>query len=309
MPYTLSLLDKSPIAPGQSAAEAVQATLRFAQRAEELDYHRFWVAEHHNVAELASSAPEILVAHLLSRTSRIRIGSGGVMLQHYSPYKVAEVFHLLSAIAPDRVDLGVGKAPGGLPLSTRALQWHLAEKPDFNAQFALLDDFLKQSLDKIHPLHGVRAEPVPEKGPQPFLLGASVDSARAAARRDWAFVYAGHLNADPAVLEATLSAYRTESGGRSPLLALAALAADSEEQAAKAVEGIKIFKVHLENGQSVSVGSPASTQRSPLAPTRMPASSSPATSGTRQDRRADSAGPASPTSTRSARVANVMRSL
>src|SRR5262245_32064940 len=122
MTYVLSLLDKSPIDPDKTAAEALHETTRLAGRAEELGLYRFWVAEHHDMPTLASSAPEILIAHLLAHTSRIRVGAGGVMLQHYSAYKVSETFNLLAALSSGRVDLGVGKAPGGFPYSTRALQ-------------------------------------------------------------------------------------------------------------------------------------------------------------------------------------------
>src|ERR1700712_3287474 len=117
MSYLLSLLDKSPIEQGGSATDALRSTVRLAIRAEELGYHRFWVAEHHNMPALASSAPEALIGYLLARTTMIRIGSGGIMLQHYSAYKVAETFNLLASLAPGRVDLGVGKAPGGFPLA------------------------------------------------------------------------------------------------------------------------------------------------------------------------------------------------
>src|SRR5262245_56161783 len=136
MTYLLSLLDKSPIDQGKDAADALRATTKLAIRAEALGYHRFWVAEHHDMPTLASSPPEVLIAHLLARTSKIRVGAGGVMLQHYSAYKVAEAFNLLSALAPGRVDLGVGKAPGGFPFSTRALQkaFDPARKPDFAGQ-------------------------------------------------------------------------------------------------------------------------------------------------------------------------------
>lgn len=122
MPYALSFLDKSPIHDGEAAQTALARTIKLAQKAETAGFHRFWVAEHHNSPELASSSPEVLISFLLAHTKHIRIGSGGVMLQHYSTYKVAENFNLLSSLAPGRVDLGVGKAPGGLPLSTRALQ-------------------------------------------------------------------------------------------------------------------------------------------------------------------------------------------
>lgn len=122
MAYRLSLLDKAPVLQGESPTAALQRTLQMAQRAEEWGYHRFWLAEHHNTAQLASPSPEVLIAWIIAQTRHIRVGSGGVMLQHYSPYKVAENFNLLASLAPGRIDLGVGKAPGGLPLSTHALQ-------------------------------------------------------------------------------------------------------------------------------------------------------------------------------------------
>ena len=130
MSYQLSVLDKSPVAAGENATQALARSLKLAQRAESWGYKRFWVAEHHNSEQLASPSPELLIAWIAAQTRTIRVGSGGVMLQHYSPYKVAENFNLLSSLAPDRIDLGVGKAPGGLPLSTRALQLgvNLAEK-------------------------------------------------------------------------------------------------------------------------------------------------------------------------------------
>ena len=135
MSWRISILDKSPVAEHETAADALARTLALAQQAETLGYHRFWIAEHHNTPQLASPSPELLIAWILGQTKRIRVGSGGVMLQHYSPYKVAENFNVLAAIAPGRVDLGVGKAPGGLPLSTRALQHGLnpQEKGSFAA--------------------------------------------------------------------------------------------------------------------------------------------------------------------------------
>lgn len=205
MTYRLSLLDKSPIPPGVSTAQALRSTLAMAQRAEALGYHRFWVAEHHGNPQVAGSAPEILVAWLLAHTQRIRIGSGGVMLQHYSPYKVAEVFKLLSALAPGRVDLGIGKAPGGLPQSTRALQArHDPSQPiNFDSLLSDLNGFLRDDLPAGHPLAASRALPKPSTLPQCVLLGASPDSAQLASRLGWGFSYAGHFNDDPALLAST----------------------------------------------------------------------------------------------------------
>lgn len=123
MRYKLGILDQSPVFPGKSANDALQQTVQLAQKAEAWGYSRFWVSEHHHMEEIAGSSPEVLISHLLAKSNRIHIGSGGVMLRHYSPYKVAENFNLLANLAKGRVDLGVGKAPGGLPLSTRALQY------------------------------------------------------------------------------------------------------------------------------------------------------------------------------------------
>lgn len=252
MAYALSLLDKSPLSKGESATDALKRTVALAQLAEKLGYRRFWVAEHHNVAELASSSPEILIAHLLAQTSRIRIGSGGVMLQHYSAYKVAENFNLLASLAPGRVDLGVGKAPGGLPLSTRALQGDRdpARKPDLGQQVAELGAY----LDGAGPVAGLSATPRPPIAPQRFLLGASVESAELAAAHGWEFVFARHLNGDDALLDETVAAYRAATG-RAPVIAVSVIVSEYPGEAEAEAAKIKLFKVHVPGAQSVTVGS------------------------------------------------------
>jgi luciferase family oxidoreductase group 1 len=262
MSYLLSLLDKSPIADGEDASEALARTIALAQRAERLGFHRFWVAEHHDTPRLASPSPEVLIAYLLARTSRIRVGSGGVMLQHYSPYKVAETFNLLAALAPGRVDLGVGKAPGGLPLSTRALQAGVdpARKPPFAEQLAQLDAFLDDTLADADPLAGVKATPRPAVKAERFLLGASVESAQLAAAEGWSYVHAGHLNGDAALLERVFAAYRSVSGGWAPLLAVGVIAAETEARAERLAANLRMFKVHVDTGQSVTVGSVAQAE-------------------------------------------------
>jgi luciferase family oxidoreductase group 1 len=253
MTYLLSLLDKSPIEPGSTATQALHATTVAAIRAEQLGFHRFWVAEHHGMANLASSAPEILIAHLLARTSKIRIGSGGVMLQHYSAYKVAETFNLLASLAPGRVDLGVGKAPGGFPLSTEALRaaTDSARRASFETQLAELDAYLTGESDPERAL----ATPLPPAPPERFLLGASVESARLAAEKGWRLVFAAHLNGDPSNLRRTFEAYRQATRGKVPPLALAAFAAESGDQARARIGELSIFKLFLPDGQSVNVGS------------------------------------------------------
>lgn len=134
MGYKLSLLDQSPIAEGMSVEQALAQTVSLAKVAEALGYYRFWVSEHHNSDELAGSSPEVLITWLLAHTTTLRIGSGGVMLQHYSPYKVAENFHVIGALAGGRVDLGIGKAPGGLPLATGRYSRRSARQSAFPSQ-------------------------------------------------------------------------------------------------------------------------------------------------------------------------------
>lgn len=257
MGYALSLLDKSPIFVGETANAALKRTVTLARQAEKWGFHRFWVAEHHDTSGVASSSPEVLIAFLAASTSRIRIGSGGVMLQHYSPYKVAENFNVLAALAPGRIDLGVGKAPGGLPFSTRALQGLPArpEKPNFAAQLAELSAFLDDTLPMAHPLAGVKATPVPAVSAQRFLLGASADSAELAAAQGWAFVFASHLNGDEDVLRQTLDVYREKAPGRRPVLAVGVVVAQTDAEADRLAGDLEHFKVHVQGGQSVTVGS------------------------------------------------------
>lgn len=252
MSWRISILDKSPVAEHETAADALARTLSLAQQAETLGYHRFWIAEHHNTPQLASPSPELLIAWILGQTRRIRVGSGGVMLQHYSPYKVAENFNLLAAIAPGRVDLGVGKAPGGLPLSTRALQLGLSqqEKGDFASQLAQLNGWIKPTSQE----EAVRATPQPQVPAAGFLLGASTESARLAASLNWDFVFAAHLNGDPDLLREVIGTWRAHSA-REVIVAVQAIVAPTQEQAEALASAVEVWGVELANGQRVTVAS------------------------------------------------------
>ena len=162
----LSILDQSPVQDGCAGPEALQRTIELAQAAERWGYHRFWVAEHHNSDSYMGSSPEVLISHLLAKTDRIRVGSGGVMLQHYSPYKVAENFNVLASLGPGRVDLGIGRGPGGLPRSTRALQEELAaEKKPFRNKLVELEQWLGRSKELDDAPPRVSAKPLPRNRP------------------------------------------------------------------------------------------------------------------------------------------------
>jgi luciferase family oxidoreductase group 1 len=253
--YLLSLLDKSPLQKGESAAVALARTTILAQAAERLGFHRFWLAEHHGMPTLASSAPEVLIAHILARTSRIRVGSGGIMLQHYSAYKIAETFNTLAALAPGRVDLGVGKAPGGFPLSTKALQagFDLKRRPGFAEQLAELGVYLSRGFERGPP-SGAVAAPIPPVSPERFLLGGSVESAVLAAEQGWGFVFAGQLNGDPALIERSFEAFADRGGHGTPLLTVLALLSKTQALAEERAQGLRMVKVLFPGGHSVNLG-------------------------------------------------------
>src|ERR687894_2797511 len=155
----LSVLDQSPLSEGSTGADALRNTLDLAQLADELGYHRYWLAEHHGGPMLAGPSPEVLIGPVASATRRIRVGSGGVMLPHYSPFKVAESFSLLSGLYPGRIDLGLGRASGTDPLTTYALQRDRrdAAPDDFPQQLAELLAYLGGTLPADHPFKRLEA--------------------------------------------------------------------------------------------------------------------------------------------------------
>lgn len=260
MGVKFGILDQSIVFPGQTPSEALGNTVKLARFAEARGYHRFWVSEHHDSPGIAGSSPEVLISHLLARTDRIRIGSGGVMLQHYSPYKVAENFNVLATLAPGRVDLGIGRAPGGLPRSTRALQRGLAEERALEEKLAELEGYLKGEAGESHPFPGIQANPLPEQPAGIYLLGTSVSSAELAAKRGYPYAFALFINSDYETARAALQAYRRQfdrSRGTEPysILALAAIVADSEEDAASLAGDLKSVRVTLASGRTVNVAS------------------------------------------------------
>lgn len=260
MSYQLSVLDKCPVSEGDSATEALENMLNLARAAEQWGYKRFWLAEHHNTSSLASPSPEILIAWVIAHTRKIHVGSGGVMLQHYSPYKVAENFNLLASLAPGRVDLGIGKAPGGLPLSTRALQSGRdpAQQGSFSEQLALLDRYL-HTRDSAGQQDSLLATPIAESPPRQFLLGASTDSAQLAAELGWNFVFAAHLNGDRNLLR-KFSDYWQQHTRRPVIVAVQAIVSEQPEHAIRQAEELQLWQVTLENGQHVTVGSEAQAE-------------------------------------------------
>lgn len=250
MNYRLSLLDKSPVVAGRTPSEALAATIRSAMLADELGYHRYWLAEHHAIPGLASAAPEIMAAHILARTKNIRVGSAGVLLQHYGAYKVAETFSVLASLGQGRVDLGIGRSPGGLPLVTRALQKELKE-----GALAALDRRLDDLAAWLKgPHEGAEIIPRPEAGPQPFLLGGSLTTAQKALDLGWSYVHAGHQDGNAETTRAALSLIR-DAGGTPPVLAVLAFAAPTREEAEARLGDQEFLRLTFEDGHSVNLGS------------------------------------------------------
>jgi luciferase family oxidoreductase group 1 len=198
----LSVLDQSPISEGSSGAQAAHNTIALAQLAEKLGYHRYWVAEHHGTPMLAGASPEVLIAAIGANTSRMRVGSGGVMLPHYSPLKVAETFSLLSGLYPGRIDLGLGRASGTDPRTTLALQRdrRYSAPDDFPQQLVELLAYIDGTLPADHPFARIVATPGAPEKPEPWLLGSSPQSGIWAAELGLPYAFADFINSDGAAI-------------------------------------------------------------------------------------------------------------
>ncbi|HEX2122995.1 MAG TPA: MsnO8 family LLM class oxidoreductase, partial [Thermoanaerobaculia bacterium] len=188
----LSVLDQAPIAEGSTGAEALRNSLRLAQLAEDLGYARYWVAEHHGTPALACASPEALIGPIATVTSRIRVGSGGVMLPHYSPLSVAERFSMFAALAPGRIDLAVGRAAGTDPVTAFALQRdrRQAAPDDFPAQLFELMAYLDDDMPADHPFARLTQLPGRPEVPDLWLLGSSPQSAIWAAELGLPYAFA-----------------------------------------------------------------------------------------------------------------------
>ena len=257
---TLSILDQSPIASGSTARRALQQTVELAQAAERLGYKRFWVSEHHDATTLAGSTPEVLIAHLAAKTEHIRIGSGGVMLPHYSAYKVAENFRMLEALYPGRIDLGIGRAPGGMPIATMAL--NEGKRRDIDRYPEQVEDLIAYVSDTVpdnHRFHGLTATPVVDTIPEIWLLGSSNGSAAIAAQKGTAYSFAHFINGEGG--EQAMAAYRRHFQPSvlyekpQTSVAIFVVCAPTDEEADRLASSLDLSLLFTANGQK-SDGTP-----------------------------------------------------
>lgn len=231
------MLDQSTATKGRTQDEAIRETLALAKHCEALGYHRYWVSEHHNTGNIVGTAPEILMAAIAATTTRIRVGSAGVMLPHYSSLKVAEQFRVLEAIAPGRIDLGLGRAPGSDQRTAFALNPNTGNAEDFPQQVYELQAWVSGTpLDPRHPFHMIKAHPTGPTSPEIWILGSSDYGAQLAAHFGLPYAFA-YFFTDGHGCEQAMELYRRnyKPSERFPkpqaTICVWALAADTEAEA------------------------------------------------------------------------------
>jgi len=240
---------------GTSPSEALADCVALAVAAEQLGYRRYWVAEHHNTASLASASPEIVVAAVAARTTSIRVGSGGVLLSHYSPLKVAESFRLLDALYPGRVDLGVGRTPGTDPVTEAALQYRPGAVGDehFAQKVEDLVGFVDDSLEPAHPYAGVRAVPQGPGGPEIWILGSSSQGAACAAYLGLPFAFAHFISAQfgPQVMHGYRKGFAPSARLSAPRSTVAAsvICADTDAEAQRLATSVAAWGLRPEGAK------------------------------------------------------------
>lgn len=258
----LSVLDQSPISEGSTAAEALRNSVDLARAADRLGYERYWLAEHHGGVLVAGPAPEALIGPIAAQTERIRVGSGGVMLPYYSPFKVAETFGVLAGLFPGRIDLGLGRAPGTDQLTMRVVARDRSRPlpDDFREQLVELLAYFDRTFPEDHPLARLAAElPGGEAAPQPWLLGSSEQSAFWASELGLPYSFADFINSSG---EGAAERYRAEFVPSARLaeprvaVGVAAIAAETEEEAARLGASWRMAFSQLRRGQPVPVPPP-----------------------------------------------------
>jgi luciferase family oxidoreductase group 1 len=246
----LSILDQSPIISALGARRALEETLELARRADALGYERYWLAEHHAIGALADPCPEVLLARLGAETRRMRVGTGGVLLPYYSAFKIAEVFRMLEALYPGRIDLGIGRAPGGDARTAQAVGGgRMPDARDFPEQVWQLVGHLDGTLPEEHPFRRLRVQPEVDTAPQVWLLGSSDYSGALAAQLGLRFAFAHFINphGGDEVTRAYGERYRPSSREPRPqaIVCTFAICAESDAAAERLAASIDLRRLHM----------------------------------------------------------------
>jgi len=262
----LSILDQAPISSNQTAQEALVQAMKLAQAGEELGYTRYWIAEHHDLTGLACSVPEVMLGYIGAKTNRIRLGSGAVLLPHYRPYKVAEIYNMLATLFPGRIDIGIGRAPGGSAEATNALSENFLQKvwsmPNLVKE---LLQFLDRTFPAEHEFAKVSAAPIPAVSPEPWLLGTSKKSALLAAENGMNYAFGQFVSDNDAV--AIVNKYKEgftpRNQGETPqiILTVSAICADTDERAEEIALSTLIWSLQRAKGEAGGVPSIAEAKK------------------------------------------------
>jgi luciferase family oxidoreductase group 1 len=250
----LSILDQSPVISGLGARRAIEETIALARRADELGFHRYWLAEHHAIAALADPCPEVLVARLGAETRRIRVGTGGVLLPYYSAFRTAEAFRMLEALYPGRIDLGLGRAPGGDARTARAVGGgKFPDAENFPRQVWELTALLEGSLKEV------RLQPEVDTVPEVWLLGSSDYSGALAAELGLSFAFAHFINprGGDEVCRLYKEQFKPRGKGTAPhvIVCTFAIIADTDDEAERLAGSIDLRRLHM----ALNIDSPVPT--------------------------------------------------
>lgn len=250
----LSILDQAPVLSGKSAQEALKESMKLAQSGEKLGYTRYWIAEHHDFPGLASSAPEVMLGYIGANTEKIRIGAGAILLPHYKPYKVAETFNMLATLFPDRIDLGIGRAPGGSAEASIALSGNFLENVrNMPSSIKDLLHFLYNNYPTDQMFSKITAHPLPDIPPVPWILGTSEKSAIQAASYGTAYAF-GHFMSDKDGIEIVntyRNAFRQSSGLQKPqaIITVSVICAETSELAEELALSWFLSKIQTDKGE------------------------------------------------------------
>jgi luciferase family oxidoreductase group 1 len=250
----LSVLDLFPVSTGTTPTSAIKASVTLAQRVDQLGYSRYWIAEHHNMPSIASSAPEVLIGHVAGVTRRIRVGAGGIMLPNHAPLHVLEVFRTLEALYPGRIDLGIGRAPGTDPVTSSALRRRSSDGGDVNEQIAELFAFAGGTFPSDHPFRSIDIMPSDASMPALWMLGSTSAGAAIAAALGVGFAFAGHFSMSEA--KGAVSQYRSRFVPRGDppapprlMMAVTVICGETDEHARDLAAPLRVVYARLASGR------------------------------------------------------------